>query len=152
MKGLELGDTLDQAPRVLFETPNNKYFFSREALKSHQEFINIKEDARTVKAPLTGDIFETPNGKHYSLVVMQNLNTFQLTELPGYTYVNGLYRSYSGGYAFETEKYWTSLDKLELTEDVKRVNVWSFLNGSSGAQKGVKWSMRVPVWRLKRLK
>ena len=149
MAGLKLNDTLNQEPKVLFDDPNNKHFFAPNHLAEHQRYIEKNDAKRVVSKPLTGDIFRDKNSNYYVLVEMKNLGTFQLTNAPGYNYVDRDYRSYSGSYAFETAEYWTSLDKLVLTGDTDTVKAWSFLDGSAGAHRGIAWSLRVPVWKLK---
>ena len=150
MMELKLGDILDQDPKVLFKEQHNKHFFAPNQLADHQNYIRENDGGRTVKKPLTGDVFKAPDGEYYCIVEMVNLGTFQLTHMPGNTYIDKCYRSYSGSYAFETLEYWTSLDKLVLTGATDTVRAWNFLDGSAGAKRGVVWSLRVPVWEIKK--
>jgi len=150
MNELILDSFLDQDPRVLFQENSNINLFTITDLIKHQEYLRENDSGRTVKKPLTGDVFKIPDGEHYCIVEMLNLGTFQLTNMPGNIYIDKCYRNYSGSYASETLEHWTSLDKLVLAGTTKTVRAWSFLNGTAGANRGVIWSLRVPVWELKK--
>jgi len=141
--------TLDQDPKVLFDIHNNKYFFEKEELIEHQKYLNKNDKFREVAEPLTGDLVQLPDGSQYQLICLLHSDSFQLTSVPGYNYVDRGFRSYSGSFAFDTEHYWTTLHNLTPTGQIKRVRVWSFSGGIAAAHKGISWIMNVPVWKLK---
>ena len=150
MDKVTMGSILDQDPKVLFQENNNIHFFTIVDLIKHQKYLNENDKTRKINLPKTGDAVRLPDGSYRQLFNLIHSDGFQLTYFPVYIYIDKSYRTYSGGYDFTTEQYWSTIHNLKLTGRIKRNKVWSFCAGNVKPGNGVSWVMYVPVWELKK--